>query len=46
MVTVSLLSMHAEDEQTLDERNTLILVRLLVPRPASRFNQPLQPSPL
>lgn len=27
MVTVSLLSMHAEDEQYLDERNTLLLVR-------------------
>lgn len=28
MVTVQLLSIHADDEQTLNERNTLLTVRL------------------
>lgn len=40
MVTVSLLSMHAEGEQTLDERNTLILVRSAAPGPRAALRQP------
>ena len=38
MVTVSLLSMHAEDEQTLNEKNSLILVSCAWP--AARLRQP------